>query len=162
MILKKSPSLISIWGRGLRWLGAKKLWSFPQHILRSEKGQRSQIYGGGPWDFSVSPRPLGIWYLGLGLRGMGPGLDNFLIERAPHMSSCSHLFQGSFQNTRSKWVGSVAAQDSASDGSTLHDSLMPENLNTIYGIPIWLDKNTDTRNCIDNSGEGKTILINQI
>ena len=29
--------------RALRWWGAKKLWSFP-HILRSAKGQRSQIY----------------------------------------------------------------------------------------------------------------------
>ena len=29
--------------RGLRWWGAKKFWKFP-HILRSQKGQRSQIY----------------------------------------------------------------------------------------------------------------------
>ena len=32
--------------------------------------------GGGPSDFSVSPRPLGFGFLGLGLRGLGPGLDN--------------------------------------------------------------------------------------
>ena len=30
----------------------------------------------GPWDFSVSPRPLGFGFLGLGFRGFGPGLDN--------------------------------------------------------------------------------------
>ena len=30
---------------------------------------------GGLQDFSVSPRPLGFWFLGLGLRGLGPGLD---------------------------------------------------------------------------------------
>ena len=34
--------------------------------------------GGGLQDFSVSPRPLGFRFLGLGLRGLGPGLDNFL------------------------------------------------------------------------------------
>ena len=28
-------------------------------------------WGGGPWDFSVSPRPLGFGFL-----GFGPGLDN--------------------------------------------------------------------------------------
>ena len=32
--------------------------------------------GGGLQDFSVSPRPLGFGFLGLGLRGLGPGLDN--------------------------------------------------------------------------------------
>ena len=35
-------------------------------------------WGGGPWDFSVSPRPLGFGFLGLGLRGLGPGLDNII------------------------------------------------------------------------------------
>ena len=33
-----------------------------------------RLCGGGPWDFSVSPRPL-FGFLGLGLRGLGPGLD---------------------------------------------------------------------------------------
>ena len=28
-------------------------------------------WGGGPWDFSVSPRRLGFGFLGLGLRGLG-------------------------------------------------------------------------------------------
>ena len=32
--------------------------------------------GGGLQDFSVSPRPLVSGFLGLGLRGLGPGLDN--------------------------------------------------------------------------------------
>ena len=33
---------------------------------------------GGPYDFSVSPRPLGFWFgtKGLGAKGLGPGLDN--------------------------------------------------------------------------------------
>ena len=31
--------------------------------------------GGGLQDFSVSPRPLGFGFFGLGLRGLGPGLD---------------------------------------------------------------------------------------
>ena len=31
--------------------------------------------GGGLQDFSVSPRPLCFGILGLGLRGLGPGLD---------------------------------------------------------------------------------------
>ena len=69
-----------------------------------------------------------------------PTVNISLSNAHMSMSFCSHLFQRTFQNTRSKWVGSVAARDSSSDGSTLHDSLMPENLNTIYGIPIWLDK----------------------
>ena len=34
--------------------------------------------GGGLQDFSVIPRPLGFGFLGLGLRGLGPGLDNYL------------------------------------------------------------------------------------
>ena len=42
------------------------------------------VVGGGLQDFSVSPRPLGFWYLGfwvfgtkgLGTKGLGPGLDN--------------------------------------------------------------------------------------
>ena len=33
---------------------------------------------GGPWDFSVSPRPLCFGFLGLGLCSLGPGLDNKL------------------------------------------------------------------------------------
>ena len=32
---------------------------------------------GGLQDFSVSTRPLGFGFLGLGLRGLGPGLDNY-------------------------------------------------------------------------------------
>ena len=35
---------------------------------------------GGLQDFSVSPRPLGFGFLGLGLRGLGPGLDNISIN----------------------------------------------------------------------------------
>ena len=35
--------------------------------------------GGGLQHFSVSPRPLGFWFLGFGAKGLGPGLDN-LIE----------------------------------------------------------------------------------
>jgi len=35
--------------------------------------------GGDPWDFSVSPRPLSFGFLGLGLWGLGRGLDNILI-----------------------------------------------------------------------------------
>ena len=31
--------------------------------------------GGGPLDFSVSPRPL-FGFLGFGAKGLGPGLDN--------------------------------------------------------------------------------------
>ena len=34
------------------------------------------VGGGGLQDFSVIPRPLGFGFLGLGLRGLGPGLDN--------------------------------------------------------------------------------------
>ena len=30
---------------------------------------------GGIQDFSVSPRPLGFWFLVLGAKGLGPGLD---------------------------------------------------------------------------------------
>ena len=33
------------------------------------------VGGGGLQDFSVSPRPLGFGFWGLGLRGLGPGLD---------------------------------------------------------------------------------------
>ena len=33
--------------------------------------------GGGLQHFSVSPRPLGFGFLGLGSKGLGPGLDNF-------------------------------------------------------------------------------------
>ena len=33
---------------------------------------------GGLQDFSVSPRTLGFGFLGLRLRGLGPGLDNTL------------------------------------------------------------------------------------
>ena len=32
--------------------------------------------GGGLQHFSVSPRPLGFGFLGLGAKGLGPGLDN--------------------------------------------------------------------------------------
>ena len=32
--------------------------------------------GGGLQDFSVIPRPLGFGFWGLGLRVLGPGLDN--------------------------------------------------------------------------------------
>ena len=35
------------------------------------------VVGGGLQDFSVIPRPLGFGFLGLGLRGLGPGLDNY-------------------------------------------------------------------------------------
>ena len=35
--------------------------------------------GGGLWDFSVSPRPLGFGFLGFGAKGLGPGLDNLDI-----------------------------------------------------------------------------------
>ena len=42
-ILWANPLQTPAHGRGLHWWGAKKLWLFP-HILRSEKGQRSQIY----------------------------------------------------------------------------------------------------------------------
>ena len=31
---------------------------------------------GGLQHFSVSPRPLGLGVLGLGAKGLGPGLDN--------------------------------------------------------------------------------------
>ena len=58
-------------------------WFFPSFILKS--------YGWGgvgwwvdvPWDFSVSPRPLGFGFLDFGAKGLGPGLDNtyFLILR---------------------------------------------------------------------------------
>ena len=34
---------------------------------------------GGLQDSSVSPRPLGFGFLGLGLMGLGPGLDNLKI-----------------------------------------------------------------------------------
>ena len=40
-------------------------------------------WGGGPRDFSVSPRPLGFGFLGLGLRGLGlttSKTDNVLTE----------------------------------------------------------------------------------
>ena len=41
-------------------------------------------WGGGPWDFSVSPRPLGcgfwIWgFRGFGAKGLRPGLDNLVM-----------------------------------------------------------------------------------
>ena len=32
---------------------------------------------GGLQDFSVSPRPLGFGFSGLGLRGLGPGFENY-------------------------------------------------------------------------------------
>ena len=37
------------------------------------------VVGGGLQDFSVIPRPLGFGFLGLGLRGLEPGLDNKLV-----------------------------------------------------------------------------------
>ena len=33
-------------------------------------------WGGGPWDFSVSQRPLGFGFLCFWAKGLGPGLDN--------------------------------------------------------------------------------------
>ena len=33
-------------------------------------------WGGGPWDFIVSPSSLGFGFLGFGAKGLGPGLDN--------------------------------------------------------------------------------------
>ena len=33
------------------------------------------MVGGGLWDFSVSPRPLGFGFWGFGAKGLGPGLD---------------------------------------------------------------------------------------
>ena len=35
--------------------------------------------GGGLQHYSVSPRPLGFGFWGFGAKGLGPGLDNFLI-----------------------------------------------------------------------------------
>ena len=32
-------------------------------------------WGGGPLDFSVSPRPLGLGFWGFGAMGLGPRLD---------------------------------------------------------------------------------------
>ena len=41
------------------------------------------VVGGGLQDCSVSPRPLGFGFLGLGLRGLGPGLDNISVIFLP-------------------------------------------------------------------------------
>ena len=38
------------------------------------------VGGGSLQDFSVSLRPLGFGFLGLGLRGLGPGLDNIRVQ----------------------------------------------------------------------------------
>ena len=39
------------------------------------------VGGGGLQDFSVIPRPLGFGFLGLGLRGLGPGLDDLFFTK---------------------------------------------------------------------------------
>ena len=48
-------------------------------------------WGGGPWDFSVSPRPLGFGFLGLGLRGLGPGLDNIRVQTRTIQDVLGHV-----------------------------------------------------------------------
>ena len=50
----------------------------------------------GPWDFSVSPRPLGFGFLGFGANGLGPGLDNLSISRSIDTTFCvEYLGSGS-------------------------------------------------------------------
>ena len=54
-------------------------------------------WGGGPWDFSVSPRPFGFGFLGFGAKGLGPGFDNTepvwnLILNPIRMLSCKRNF----------------------------------------------------------------------
>ena len=41
--------------------------------------------------FSVSPRPLGFGFLGLGLRGLVPGLDNIDITLRTCADTSSHV-----------------------------------------------------------------------
>ena len=38
------------------------------------------VVGGGLQHFSVSPRPLGFGFLGLGAKDLGPGLDNYTFN----------------------------------------------------------------------------------
>ena len=38
------------------------------------------VGGGGLQHFSVSPRPLGFGFWGLGAKGLGPGLDSFAAD----------------------------------------------------------------------------------
>ena len=44
--------------------------------MHGTAGYMVVVGGGGQKHFSVSPRPLGFGFLGLGLWGLGPGLDN--------------------------------------------------------------------------------------
>ena len=46
---------------------------------------------GGLQDFSVSPRPLGFGFLGLGLRGLGPGLDNIRVQTRTIQDVLGHV-----------------------------------------------------------------------
>ena len=52
------------------------------------------VGGGGLQDFSVIPRPLGFGFLGLGLRGLGPGLDNNVIVHLLEMLDIMGLWGG--------------------------------------------------------------------
>ena len=47
--------------------------------------------GGGLQDFSVSPRPLGFGFLGFGLRGLRPGLDNLWLYIKANLGDPSDL-----------------------------------------------------------------------
>ena len=51
------------------------------------------VGGGGLEQVSVSPRPLGFGFLALGLRGLGPGLDNcsFWLQHEPKEGQCLDL-----------------------------------------------------------------------
>ena len=52
------------------------MWD-PSFILKSYRWGGGVVGWGaaGPGDFSVSPRPLGFGFWGLGAKGLGPGLD---------------------------------------------------------------------------------------
>ena len=49
--------------------------------------------GGGLQHFSVSPRPLGFGFWGLGAKGLGSGLDNYKIRIFIHFSETRPLLQ---------------------------------------------------------------------
>ena len=62
-------------------------------------------WGGGPWDFSVSPRPLGFGFLGF----WGPGLTIKIISLHSVKYKGRHPFDGRHQMCHWKYKGNLSS-----------------------------------------------------
>ena len=95
--------------------------------------------GGGPWEFSVSPRPLGFGFLALGFWGLVPGLDNF---NHPKPLS-SRLKPGWWR--QSGWPQMKDPPLRQCRCGILSKNTFCEGMMDVTGRPWWLDNKNHTK-----------------